>query len=215
MRIPRPSALAALVPALSLALLLQACASMFGKREDEITVKSEPAGADVYIGLEKAGVTPYTFKLKRNTFDQTYVTLKLEGFESHKFMVPKTLENTAIYNFGFITTTGGTTSFGIDALTGAMFRYSPTGFMVELKKKTAAGPDRTVTPLAFAATAAEELRADIARGDGEFLKAYHGLAFPEVAYADFLAAIALHREGLHRCEDGLRLHAYFQGMLGA
>jgi hypothetical protein len=200
---------------LAAALSLQGCATFFGDKDDEITVQSNPPGAEVWMGITKAGVTPYTFRLKRNTFEQTYVTLKMEGYESHKFMVQKTIETTSLFNLGFTLTTGGVTCFGIDALSGAMMKYSPTGYLVDLKRQTASAPGTSMSPAAFAARSGDELRQDIARGDGEFLRAYHSLAFPALSYADFMATVAIHRERLSLCVDGVRLHQSLKDLFGA
>ena len=61
-------------------LLFVGCATLFDQKEQSITINSDPQGADVYIDGIKEGQTPMTFKIGRNTFDKTYLTVKKDSF---------------------------------------------------------------------------------------------------------------------------------------
>src|SRR6185295_3808299 len=91
-------------------LSLGGCATMFSKKSDDITIKSDPPGADVYMGLTKICVTPCTFPMERKTFEMPDVSVRKVGYGTVKVDVQKTIETTALYNLGFITTSGGITS---------------------------------------------------------------------------------------------------------
>lgn len=60
------------------------CASLFSERNTQISFRSEPAGASVYINNKLLGVTPCLIDLKTRFRDQR-VTYKLEGYDEISF----------------------------------------------------------------------------------------------------------------------------------
>jgi hypothetical protein len=121
------------------AFILNGCATMLAPGADTITIKTIPAGAQVYDGATLLGKTPITHSFKRETFEQKTLTLRLPGYKSQELMLQRSLEKKSLWNFVFFLTTCGATSWGIDALNGNMVMYSPDSYLIDMKKN-GAGP---------------------------------------------------------------------------
>jgi hypothetical protein len=154
--------------ALGLLTLTGACATLFSDSKDSITVKSEPSGAQVFVNEELKGQTPLTFDLDRDTFKDNQMRISKEGYESEKLRVNKTINTIAILN------TTSLLSWGTDALTGKMIRYSPTAYYVEMKKKgqTAQTDELGSELIRYVNINFDQLKADVARGQGPHLSEY-------------------------------------------
>lgn len=191
----------------TLCILLSGCATMFAPDRDQVTIKTEPAGADVYEGANFLGKTPLTHAFERATFDRKTLFLKKEGYSSQELDLRKTLEKTALWNFGFFLTTCGATSWGIDALSGNMVKYSPDSYFIELEKKgtTANGEDHMRQQRArFVLLNRDSLMKDIATGDGKYLRTYYEMSPPQQtlgAYRGFLNHISNHAQRLLCMDD--------------
>lgn len=112
-----------------LVLVLTSCATLFSGSRDNITLNSEPPGAVIFIdGLEQ-GRTPATISVKRPGLGDRQITLKLSGYEDRTFTLQKEFNTVAILNIfmfpGFI----------IDIVTGAIMRYDPTSYTMELNPR--------------------------------------------------------------------------------
>lgn len=115
------------IPLLALFLITTGCASMFSGTEQDMSFKSEPEGATVYVdGLEK-GKTPLQVKLRKDEFKN--VTFKKTGYHDEVITLHAKFDPLGLLNL--LTSTG----FTIDALTGAMFEYAPGQYLVKLKKQ--------------------------------------------------------------------------------
>ena len=111
--------------------LFAGCASMFAPNSDNITIKTNPEGADVYYGGNLLGQTPLTYSFKRETFEQKKLNIRKEGYKNQELLLEKTIEKIALFNLGFTTTTFGATSWGIDAATGNAIKYSPDSYLID------------------------------------------------------------------------------------
>ena len=174
----------------SVVVLLSGCASMFAPASDKVTIDSIPQGANVYDGANLLGKTPLTHTFKRATFEHKTLTLRKPGYRTQDVEMGTALETTSLWNFGFITTTFGVTSWGIDALNGNMVKYFPDSYMIEMQKEggPAAQKDQTyLQRLRFVAFNQGHLQTDIARGDGEYLRAYFEIRSPTTAYSEYQA----------------------------
>jgi hypothetical protein len=160
----------------TLCMLLSGCATMFAPDSDKVTFKTDPAGADVYQGANFLGKTPLTYSFKRDIiFDRKTLLIKKEGYISQELNLRNTLEKTALWNFGFFLTTCGVTSWGIDALSGNMIKYSPDSYFIELEKKGNAvsrEDHMRRQRIRFVLLNRDSLMKDIAAGDGKYLRAY-------------------------------------------
>lgn len=157
-------------------ILLSGCASMMGApKSDNITIKTNPEGAEVYLGANLLGQTPLTYSFKRETFEQKTVTIRKTGYKTEEFLLRKTIEKKALYNLVFILTSMGVTSWGIDAYTGSMIQYSPDSYLIDLEKADNVSgqkdPNR-FQRFRFVVLNLDNLKRDITSGGGDYLKAY-------------------------------------------
>lgn len=200
-----------LITLFALCGFLCSCATMFSPGADEITIKSEPEGADVYDGANLLGKTPLKHSFVRDTFENRELTVKMEGRKSQKLYLGKTLEKTALFNFGFLTTSGAT-SWGIDALTGHMIKYSPDSYLIDLEKEedTAGKKEQTYRQrLRFVIVNHDCLKKDIAKGQGEYLRAYYESWPPDRPfdnYQSFLNRVSDHVRLLLAVDDPVEFH---------
>ena len=107
--------------------MMTGCATIFTGVSDDIYFKSDPKGADIYIDGLKAGGTPGTIRIKRQTFGYREVTIKLDGYESRTFILRKSFNGISLLNLG------GIVGWAIDIITGSVNRYRPTMYNVDLK----------------------------------------------------------------------------------
>ncbi len=107
-------------------LVSSGCATLFSGTEDDITFRSEPSGAEVIIDGITVGTTPLTVEVDRPGFEDTDVTIELDGYDSRTFELDKEFNNTAILNI-FIWP-----GFVVDALTGALYKYDKKLYNIDL-----------------------------------------------------------------------------------
>jgi len=171
-------------------VLLSGCASMYAPGNDTISINSIPEGAKVFDGANLLGTTPMTSVFKRDTFQKKNLTLRKAGYKNQELQLGTTLEKEALWNFAFITTTSGVTSWGVDAVNGNMVKYHPDSYLIDLEKEGAPAVRKDQTRLQrlrFVAVNKDLLQRDIAAGDGEYLRAYFEIRSNEMAAADYQA----------------------------
>ena len=155
--------------------VLSGCATMLAPDSDNITIKTNPEGANIYHGANLLGKTPLTYSFKRETFEQKKLDIRMEGYKNQELLLQKTIEDKALYNFVFILTTMGVTSWGIDAATGNMIKYSPDSYLIDLEKEYHSLSQKDVTRsqrFRFVILNQTNLMKDIVSRDGEYLRAY-------------------------------------------
>lgn len=142
------------------------CATLFSESYDSLTINSEPEGADVYWRGERIGRTPFTYQFKRQTA-ASYLEFAKKGYEDKKIDMRRTVTGAAWLNLGFLTV--GTSSWGTDVSSGAMWEYAPKSYVAKL---VPAGREETWNESVMEFVLANEptLKKDIARGSGESLK---------------------------------------------
>jgi len=127
-----PSTALNFISALAASTLLVGCATLFSGTSDDIQFESEPSGAKVVIDGIERGETPTTVSVSRDAFNDKRVTLQKEGYEDEVFRLQKEFATVAILNLGNFL------FWGIDALSGAMFKYRPTQYSEELETGSSA-----------------------------------------------------------------------------
>lgn len=195
---------------------LSGCATMYAPSSDTITIQSEPPGAKVYEGANLLGSTPLTHTFRRDTFERAKLAIRKEGYKTHEFELGRTLEKVALFNFGFFITTGGATSWGIDALNGNMIRYDPDSYLIDLEPAGSgsdSGKFERRERLRFVLLNDESLLLDLARGDGSYLMAYHRLRNRPGDYDGFLRKIRSESSALLTQEDAISLFRYMESNL--
>lgn len=158
--------------------MLSGCATMNAPGEDKISINTIPPGAKVYDGANLLGTTPVTLVFKRETFQKKDLVLRMPGYKSHDLQLGTVLAKEAMWNFAFITTTFGVTSWGIDAASGNMVQYYPDSYLIDLEKEKTSERRKDQTRaerLRFVVVNQDQLQKDIARGGGEYLQAYFAI----------------------------------------
>lgn len=179
------------------------CATIFSSSGQDISVTSNVEGAEVLLDGVSIGETPLTFYLERDTFKRHELTLRADDHRTRTVQVHKNLNTTALSNCTFIL------SWGTDALTGAMMEYSPDSYFIELEPKRGqrAMPDRDL--MLFIVASSTRLLNDIARGDGEALRAVEKLSgIPPTRHDAFLAALRGRFDAMARERWPTRLYAH-------
>ncbi|MFB6230178.1 MAG: PEGA domain-containing protein [Salinibacter sp.] len=121
----RFSKIACFISAFAASFLLVGCATLFSGTSDQIKFESEPSGAEVVIDGIERGTTPTTITVSRDINDKR-VTLQKEGYSDKVFRLQKEFATVAILNLG------NPLFWGIDVLTGALFKYKPLRYNMEL-----------------------------------------------------------------------------------
>jgi len=106
---------------------LTGCASIFTGTTQTVQVNSTPSGANVSVSGLDRGQTPLPVVLKKGSNGET-VTLSLPGYQQ------KTFQPQTVFNPISILNLWGILGWGIDAATGAMWKYDPTFYNVSLQK---------------------------------------------------------------------------------
>lgn len=114
--------------AISATLMLSSCATVFTGSKQTVQINSMPPAADIEVDGVKVGVTPMAVSLKKGFTGQT-LSLKLDGYETKTFQPTTTFNPVAILNlFGLI-------GWAVDAATGAMMKYDPKVYDLQLEQK--------------------------------------------------------------------------------
>ncbi len=116
------------VAVILLTISLSGCAIVFSGTRQKVAFTSVPSGAKVQVnGIDRA-TTPATIKLKRKYSGPT-VSISAEGYETRVFQ-PET-------NFNAVTLAGiiFPPFMAFDLLTGAMWKYHPKQYNIELQRK--------------------------------------------------------------------------------
>jgi hypothetical protein len=109
-------------------VFFSSCATIFTGTSQTVQVNSVPSGAKVQVDGIDRGTTPAALKLKKGSDGQT-VTLKMEGYETKTFQPETSFNGVAVLNLFSLL------GWGIDAVTGAIYKYSPKYYEIELEKK--------------------------------------------------------------------------------
>jgi hypothetical protein len=103
------------------------CASIFTGTTQSVQVNSVPSGANVSVSGLDRGLTPLPVVLKKGSSGQC-VTLTLPGYQQKTFQPQTAFNPVAILNLW------GILGWGIDAATGALWKYDPTFYNIQLQK---------------------------------------------------------------------------------
>ena len=154
-----------LPPLLSLLTLLCGCATMFSDSVDSVTIDTEPQGAEITFNGDVLGRTPLKISMRRQ-MEAPYITIRKEGYVTRTGLLDRNIAPAAFANFLFFPTSGAT-SWGIDALTGNMFKFADDAYVYVLEKKGTAL--RTPHPLGYFVTNFRGIQREIAQGQrGEY-----------------------------------------------
>lgn len=122
-----------------LTIVITGCASIVGGGStQEVNFDSNPAGAEIWMGqledekvvnlVNSGNVTPSNVIVNRKN---VVVILKKEGYEDTNVVMMKTMNG---WFWGNIII-GGLLGSSIDSSTGAMHKFDPNNFFLEMKEK--------------------------------------------------------------------------------
>ena len=103
------------------------CASIFTGTKQSVQVNSIPSGANVSVNGLNKGQTPLPVVLNKGSSGQC-ITLSLPGYRENTFQPQTAFNPVAILNLW------GILGWGIDAATGALWKYDPTFYNIQLQK---------------------------------------------------------------------------------
>lgn len=158
---------------LGAALLLQGCATIFTGTKDTLTFSANVPGVRLSIDGQYKGELPLTLVQSRNFVggEQFMAKFEREGYQTQEFKLKREFNAVAILDITSILTSGG-----IDVLTGALMKFSPKDYQVQMlplgKSATSLEFRRSVELRRFALMNFRALQKDIARGGGESLAAF-------------------------------------------
>jgi hypothetical protein len=118
------------VAALSLSSL-SACGALFNGGPADVTVNSNPAGAEVWVDGTNRGVTPATLQLSKG--QSHTVTLRRAGYQEKTVVIDRKLSSTYL----ILDILGGLLPVVIDAATGSWYVLGTDEVNVDLQSGTA------------------------------------------------------------------------------
>jgi len=152
---------------------LSGCATMFTGTTDTLKFSANVPGVHLTIDGQYRGELPLTLTMSRNFMNGEQFKAKFEkqAYETQEFQLKREFNFVAILDVTSIPTSGG-----IDLLTGALFKFSPTEYHVQMLKrgKSASSVEfqRSKDLYHYALTNYHNLQRDIARGGGEYLASF-------------------------------------------
>ena len=114
----------ALLPAV---LLMAGCSTILNGKTQSISVDSNVKGAEVLINQVVVGQTPFVGQAPRGAAPQ--ITVRKDGYQAKTIVADTGFEPVFWGNIIFGGVFGSTT----DNATGAMYKYAPSTFTVELQ----------------------------------------------------------------------------------
>lgn len=114
-----------LIAMLGLSVSAFASATIISGANQNITFDSNPSGATVMIDGVKSCTTPCTIAIPK-AYSEKMLSMKKEGYETYSVPLATEYDGVGLLNvfWDFSTT---------DAVTGALWKYSPNSYFFELK----------------------------------------------------------------------------------
>lgn len=159
-----------LVPIVMALTLLSGCATIFSGTTDQVSFDANVPKVRVFIDGEYKGETPLNLTLSRNFMNNEKFDAKFEkaGYKTQEFTLKRQFNTIAVLDITSIPTSGG-----IDVMTGALMRYSPTAYHVQMlrggHRAKSAEFQRSLRLYRYALTNYRKIQIDISHGGGEYL----------------------------------------------
>ena len=179
-------------------LLLGGCATIFTGTADTLTFQSNVPRVRLTIDGEFKGELPLTLQMSRNFMggQQFLARFESEGYQPQEFRLHRSFNAVAILDISSTVTSGG-----IDLLTGALMKFDPTSYHVQMipENATASAPEfqRALRAWGVALATWRAVQRDLSRGGGEHLSALAR----ELGDGDPAAAARIEEAALGRRED--------------
>ena len=109
----------------SFVLLTSSCSSMFGDNSRQVVVKSQPSGANIYVGNQYMGTTPAIITLPTYIYGGEIISLKKRGYQEQVAVIGTQFQYVGLWNLlngiGFI----------IDGVTGDFVKIDPQDLNID------------------------------------------------------------------------------------
>lgn len=183
-----------LVPFIMALTFLSGCATIFTGTTDQVSFDSNVPGVRVFIDGQFKGETPLTLTLSRNFMNGEKFDAKFEkgGYQTQEFQLKRQFNGIAFLDISSTLTSGG-----VDLMTGALMRYSPTDYHVQMlrtgHKDKSAEYQRSLNLYRYALTNYRNVQIDISHGGGEYLDTLSAALSGSQGHADeAITKLALH-----------------------
>jgi hypothetical protein len=114
---------------IALVSILTSCSTVVNGTKQNVVIDSNVKGADVNVDGQIVGKTPFNGKIKRGS--ETVVTLTKDGYSPKTIVMNDEINNAFWVNALFLY--GSLSSSTTDYVSGAMYRYSPATYNIELE----------------------------------------------------------------------------------
>jgi hypothetical protein len=156
-----------------LPLVCGGCATIFSGTSDTLTFDSNVPNTRLSVDGKLIGQLPLSVDMSRNFVggQQFIAHFEADGYKSQEFKLDRVFNGVAVLDITSVVTSGG-----IDVLTGALMKFSPRDYHVQMQAsdKSAESPEyrRSLEGTRFALLNYRALCSDLARGGGEYLTAF-------------------------------------------
>jgi uncharacterized protein YceK len=110
---------------------LSGCATIMHGGNQPVGISSNPSGAQVFVDNQVVGVTPVTATLARK--DHHTVRVEMPGYAPYEMKLTRGMSGWVWGNLVI----GGIPGLAIDAITGALYKLTPTEVNASLTRPTA------------------------------------------------------------------------------
>jgi len=124
------------------ALVLSGCATLFSGGSQEVEIESTPSNASVMVDGKDQGTTPTTIEVTRpEQGDAPEITINKEGYQETTLQLERQFNAVTLVNIinplAYFPLGVPATGFAVDWYTGALWKYKPDGYTVELQSGSA------------------------------------------------------------------------------
>jgi len=155
----------------ALACTLGGCATLFTGTSEDIKFSANVPGVRLTIDGQPKGTLPVTVKQSKDFMHGQEFKVKLEapGYVTQEFQLKRQFNWVALLDITSVPTSGG-----IDYYTGALMRFEPNEYHIQMEKrgKGSAEYEREKRLWSYALVNYRRLQADLAKGGGEHLDSF-------------------------------------------
>jgi len=148
--------------------VLSGCATLFSGTSEEVTITTAPEDARIFFNDRLVGTGSVTMTVGREYADNNrpYIKVSKEGFITQEFQLENEFNSVSIINLSSVY------SWTTDFLSGAMFKYAPNTYHVQLLGEGSVGalPGK-YTLERYVLTNYGKILEDLAKGYGEHFAA--------------------------------------------
>jgi len=150
---------------------LNGCATIFSGTTDELKFDANVPGVRVTIDGQFKGTLPLTVNQSRDFMHGQEFIVKFEapGYVTQEFKLKRQFNWIALLDITSIPTSGG-----IDYYTGALMRFEPNEYHIQMQKRGRSSSEfeREKRVWSYALVNYRKVQMDIVRGGGEYLQSF-------------------------------------------